>query len=112
MGVYGDDARARAKELAEAAEQLLRSTNFGADPKIQALFVVGKVQADFLAEIANLADYLAATEELTEQQKKAREAEERNSAIRNAAAAATASGDWSRFDTLVGQFTGEGGASD
>lgn len=112
MAVFGDSLRERSQAQEEAAKTLFESSKFDLEPKTQALAIVAKTTANVLHILADIVDYLRASEDMDEDAKRREAYMERNNAIRNAATLGSASGDWSEFDRLVKEFGTATGAEE
>jgi len=112
MAGLAETLRQRAKETALAATSMLDAEDFETSAKKQSLFIIGQVNANTFATMADVLEQI----ELTARTQTAEAIIERrasvlkrNDAIRRAAA----SGDWNEYDRLAagGELAGVGSSS-
>ena len=104
MSVFGESLRERSKVQEDAVKVLFDSEKFAQDPKIQAMAVVAKTTANFLYVAADIVDYLRTSETMDEATTRRETYLERANAIRHAAVAGFADGNYSEFDRLTKDF--------
>ena len=92
--------RTMATEQATASMQLKGSDDFATNPMTQSLFIVGQVAAKMYHALADVVEAMSAQEQQDPMAWR-RAIIERNQAIREAAANASITQDWSKFDQLV-----------
>lgn len=109
MPSLGESFRSRATEQQQHARTLFESPEFGVDPQKQALFVAAKVTANMLQLLGEVIDYLRAADNMDAAAEHRAKILEKSNAIRNAAAAAAATGNWDDFDRIASEF-GTGGS--
>lgn len=99
MSALSDDFRKRAAGQIAASAPLLEEPDFVNNPKKQALFIIGQINATILTVAADAEDIQKLTDAQAAEQARIRESMEKFNAIRQA----TAKGDWDEFDRLVGK---------
>lgn len=105
MGKFGTAYAKKADEMITAAQTLFEQTNFRTDPAIQLQATVGFITGRMFQLIGEAVDYLEGLEGMSEAEKRLAKFEERNNALRTAAA----SGNWTEFQRIVSEISGGGG---
>jgi hypothetical protein len=100
MPSLSETFRARAKEMRDASNVLLKSPELSTSIEKQVAATVGQVNATVLDALADMADLQTSGSQAVEIDKRA-ESLKRNHAIRMAAARGFQSGNWDEYDRLV-----------
>ncbi|MEE9597222.1 MAG: hypothetical protein V3V96_10645 [Acidiferrobacterales bacterium] len=121
MSGLGDNFRERAEKQNATAAELFGSREHDTDRKVQGSAIIAKVTANMLLLLGEVVDYLRLSVEVDDATTRRRAQSERLDAIRKAAAAAAATGDYTNYDRLVAEFgrtigsqpgSGEGGTGE
>lgn len=121
MSGLGDDFRKRAEKQKATAVELFGSREHDTNRRVQGSAIIAKVTANMLSLLGELVDYLRLSEEVDDATARRRAQSERLDAIRKAAVAGAATGDYTNYDRLIAEFgrtigsrsgNGEGGTGE
>jgi hypothetical protein len=104
MNLLSQEFIRRSGEQRSASTALLDSADFGTNAKKQALATIGYISANMYEALAEMLEFQSGTEKVSEHEARLHQIQQTNSAIRTAAAAGFATGDWSKFDGLIGEL--------